>query len=174
MATITTAISSDYLSAYDGYDEQEVGLGLISPNIYATPSYQSRKIENLAIGLISDIRYAGFEHDPQPLILPYAFESRYQTILCLNLHYVPEAYRRAIMKFILDSNKLRIMNNQSMMVDFQALKRAVPVAQYIVRRMKNVGIRVNETFPLSRIPEAISGTNRWQSHYRTIMEGSRR
>jgi|AntDeeMinimDraft_6_1070357.scaffolds.fasta_scaffold00692_2 hypothetical protein len=168
MATISTAINKDYLDAYDGYDQQQVGLGLINPSIYATPQYQKKKIKNLAIGLLSDIRYAGFEYDPSPLILPLFFESPYQTILSLNLNYVPEKYRRAIMKFVLDSNAARIKSNQSMMIDWHGLRRAVPTVQYITRRYKAVGVNVVETHPLNQVPDVIKGQSNWQNHYKTL------
>lgn len=168
MALINTSLK-DYLDAYDGYDSHQVGIGLITPNIYATPSYQKTKIQNLAIGLISEITYSGSEHDRMPLIVPIVHESAYNTILAYNLHYVPEVYRRAIMRFILMSNDARIRNNQPLMIDYHALKRAVPVSQYIVRRYKLVGINVIETHQLVRTPEVIAGSNRWDSHFKVLM-----
>lgn len=168
MATITTAISSDYLKAYDGYDRQKVGIGL-QTGTYASSAYAKKKIQNLAIGLLSECAYSGFDVDPTPLILPIAYESAYNTILALNLHYVPQQYRRAIMKFILDSNAARIKSNQSMMVDWHALKRAIPIVQYITRRYKTIGIRVRETFALNDIPKAITQTSPYSNHYRNLM-----
>ncbi len=168
MATITTAISSDYLQAYDGYNQQKVGIGLQTGN-YASPEYAKKKIQNLAIGLLSECVYSGFEVDPTPLMLPIAYEGAYNTILALNLHYVPESYRRAIMKFILDSNAARIRANQSMIVDWHALKRAIPIVQYITRRYKTIGIRVKETFALNDVPKAINQSSPYSNHYRTLM-----
>lgn len=168
MATISTAISKDYLDAYDGYDHQQVGLGLQTGN-YASPAYAKKKIKNLAIGLLSEISYAGFEHDNSPKIIPIAYESPYQTILGYNTNYVPLQIRQAIVKFILDSNAARIRSNQSMIVDYHALKRAVPISQYIIRRYKTVGINVIETFPLAELPNAIKGQSRWENHYRVLM-----
>lgn len=168
MATISTAINQDYLKAYDGYDQQAVGIGL-QTGTYASSQYAKKKIQNLAIGLLSEIIYSGFEHDQKPMILPLMYEGPYNTILAYNLNYVPEQHRRAIMKFVLDSNAARIRANQSMIVDYHALKRAVPSSQYIVRRYKTIGIRVLETHSLNEIPSSIKGTSRWQTHYRTLM-----
>lgn len=169
MATISTAISREYLQAYDGYDQQAVGMGLINPNVYATPSYQKKKIKNLAIGLLSEISYGGAVHDPSPLVLPIFYESPYGTILGLNLRYVPENYRRAIMKFVLDSNAARIRSNQALIIDWHAMKRAIPVVQYITRRYKAIGISVKETYPLNEIPNVITQQSPWSSHYREMM-----
>ena len=44
MPLITQSVASEYLAAYDGYNQQAVGLGLIDPNIYASPEYQKKKI----------------------------------------------------------------------------------------------------------------------------------
>ncbi|MBG24017.1 MAG: hypothetical protein CMF22_11245 [Idiomarinaceae bacterium] len=169
MATITTTVSQEYLAAYDGYDSQEVGLGLINPNIYKSgEAYRRKKIKRLAIGLISSVTYAGSEHDSNPKIIPLMYEQAYGTILAYNLNYVPQRTRQAIMKYILDSNAARIRSNQSMIVDYHALKRAVPDSQYIVRRYKAVGINLIETYGLSDVPNVIKGSGRWDNHYRIL------
>lgn len=167
MAIISNNIK-DYAAAYDGYDRQAVGIGL-QTGTYATPAYQDRKIQNLAIGLISSVVYSGMEHDPNPLIMPMFYESAYNTIMAYNLHYVPEPHRRAIVKYVLDSNAARIQNNQPMLVDYNSLKRAIPISQYIVRRYKTIGLRVIDTYQLVEFPDAIDGVNPWQEHYRTLM-----
>lgn len=174
MALITQTVGDDYANMYNGYDSQAVGLGLIQPNIYATPSYQKKKISNLVIGGISRIVYAGMEHDPQPLVLSLFYEARYATILGLNLHYVPQKVRQAILKFVLDSNAARIRSNQPIMIDWHSLKRAVPYVQYITRRYKQVGIHVRETIPLVEWPEAIKDKSGWETHYRTLMNASKK
>lgn len=165
MATISTIANSDYAAAYNGYDQQKVGAGLIDPTIYATPGYAKKKIQNLAIGLISDIRYGAFDHDPNPLIVPWAYESQYQTILAFNLHYVPQRIRSAIMRYILESNQNRIKSNQSIIVDYKRISRAIPDVQYITRRYKTVLIGVNETYPLVEIPKVIRGNYYLENHY---------
>jgi hypothetical protein len=166
MATITTSIGKEYLDSYEGYDSKQVGIGLSNPNIYKTPGYDKKKIQSLAIGLLSEAVYSGFDHDPTPLVLPIKYESQYNTILALNLHYVPQKYRQAIMKFVLESNASRIRNNQSILVDYNSLKRAIPVAQFIIRRYKQTGLRVVETYQLNEIPNAIKGSSRFDNHYK--------
>lgn len=173
MATITSAISKEYLDAYSGYNEQEVSLGLMT-GLYKSPKYQKKKIKRLAIGLLSEITYAGSEHDTNPLVLPIVYESEYNTILGYNLHYVPEKIRRALMQAVLKTNAARIKSNQPIAIDYHLIKRLVPDSQYIVRRYKTIGINPIETYALNEIPEAIKGQNRWQNWYRGIKEGKRR
>jgi len=166
MATINSGGGPDYLKAYHGADLQDIGLGLINPNIYHSKDYQQKKIRTLGIGLLSSVVYAGFEHDTQPMILPIMQEPRYATILAYNLHYVPLDYRKAIMKMVLESNRARIKSNLPIIVDYVAIKNAIPVSQYIVRRYKQVGIGVIETYPLSEIPKVITEQSRWENHYK--------
>lgn len=169
MATITSTIGKEYLDAYDGYDEQEVSLGLVT-GLYRSPAYQAKKVKRLAIGLLSDITYAGAEHDSNPLALPIYFNSQYQTLLSYNLHYLPEAKRRALILAVLKMNAARIRNNQPIVIDYHAVKRVVPDSQYIVRHYKTIGINPIKTYSLNEIPDAIKGANRWQNHYRVLKE----
>mgnify|MGYP006136807815 CR=1 FL=1 len=165
MPLITRSVGKDYLDMYQNYNQQQVGLGMIDPNIYATPSYQKKKIQNLVLGGISRIVYAGMEHDKEPLILTMVYESPYNTVLAYNLHYVPMAIRKNILKYVLDTNAARIKSNQPIIVDYHALKRAVPQSQYIVRRYKIVGINVRETIQLNEWPEILKEKSKWESHY---------
>jgi hypothetical protein len=171
MPMITQSINKDYLDMYDGYDQQEVGLGVVQPNIYATPAYKKKKIKSLILGGISEIQYAGMEHDRNPLILTMAYEGPYSTVIGYNLHYCPPKLRSAILKFVLDSNVARIKANQPIIVDYHALKRAIPDSQYLVRRYKVVGINVLETYRLSDWPEAVKDRSKWEGHYKMIKEG---
>lgn len=158
MATVTTAINKEYLDAYDGFDQQKVGLGLATgvdqdgkstDTIYATPSYAKKKTQDLAIGLISEIVYSGFDVDYSPQILVMHYETPYNTILAYSLRYATPILRRAILKFVLDANRARIKSNLPILVDYYALKKAIPDSQYLVRRYKVVGIRVKDTFKLN-------------------------
>lgn len=167
MATLSSG-GKEYQIAYDGADLEEIGLGLITPNIYASPDYQKKKIKTLAIGLLSDVVYAGFEHDHMPLILPIVQEPRYGTILAYNLHYVPVEYRQAIMKYVIDSNRARIKSNLPIIIDYHSLKRAIPQSASIVRRYKQVGVGVVETYALEDIPEVIRKPSRWENHYKQL------
>jgi hypothetical protein len=171
---ITQSVSKDYLDMYSGYDQQKVGLGVIEPNIYASPSYQKKKIKNLVIGGISEVRYSGFEHDPNPLILTMGYNPNYNVAVVLNLNYCPAVMKKAILKFVLDTNAARIKSNLPIMVDYQSLKRAVPDVQYIVRYYKIVGVNVLETIPLVEWPEVIKTRSKWNNHYQMIKEGRSR
>jgi len=124
MPIITQNIGKDYLDMYSGYNSQRVGMGLINPNIYSTPEYQKKKIQNIVIGGISDIVYSGMEHDTMPTILTIVHENSYNTILAYNLNYIPQQLRQAILKFVLDSNAARIKSNQPLIVDYHAIKKS--------------------------------------------------
>lgn len=171
MATITTSMSNEYLEMYKGYNHQAVGLGVLDPNLYASPAYQKKKIKNMLIGGISKIRYAGMENDTQPLVMTIGYEPAYATIIGFNLHYVPTRLRLAIMKFVLDSNVARIKANQPIIIDYRSLKRAVPQAQYIVRRYKAIAIHLEETIPLTEWPKVAKERSKWEGHFKLIQEG---
>lgn len=171
MPLITQSVSRDYLDAYDGYDQQAVGLGLLDPNIYASPAYQKKKINNLAIGLISSISYGGAEHDPSPDVLVIGYEVAYNTVIGFSLRYATPKIRTAIMKFVLDSNAARIKGNQPIMIDYHSLKRAVPDCQYIVRRYKVVGISIKETYPLLEWPKLAKKTTPFDGFYMQFKNG---
>jgi hypothetical protein len=174
MPLITQSISKDYLDAYDGYNQQAVGLGMLNPNIYATPSYQKKKVNNLAIGLISSIVYGGAEHDPTPDVLIIGYETAYNTVIGFSLRYATPKLRAAIMKFVLDSNAARIKGNQPIMIDYHSMKRAVPDCQYIVRRYKVVGISVRETYPLSEWPAIAKKTTPFDGFFMRFKDGRAR
>lgn len=166
MAAISQNIKQDWLDMYDGFDSRQVGLGTIEPNIFATQQYQKKKQSKLLIGGLTEIVYAGMEHDRAPLILSMAHETAYNTILAYNLHYVPVQYRKAIVKFVFDSNAARIKNNEPLMIDYHALKRAIPESQYIVRRYKTVGINVLGNIPLTDWKKAIEQPSPWSNHWK--------
>lgn len=165
MPLITQSISKDYLAAYSGYDQQQVGLGLLNPNIYATPAYKKKKIQNMALGLISDIRYAGFEHDPNPKVLTIAYIPQYNMVIGYNLRYGTPKLRQAMMKFVLETNAARIKSNQPIMIDYHAMRRAIPDSQYLVRNYKVVGIAVNNTFNLNEWVNIAKEKSKFDGYY---------
>lgn len=139
---------------YDGYKEnrQQVGLGLINPNIYHSPDYQEKKINSIILGGISDCIYVGFFEDPNPIILTFTFESAYNTILGFNIRYIPPPIRKALLKYVLDTNVARIQSNQPILIDYQSTARAIPEVKGIVRRYKIVGLRVNDATGMGTVP----------------------
>lgn len=165
MPLISSAVAQDYIDMYDGYDRQAVGLGMTNPNIYKSKSYAKKKVKKMLIGGISRITYAGWEHDREPLVMVLKYEPSYNTLLGFNLRYCPPQIRKGIMKFVLDSNAARIKDNLPILIDFDAMKRAVPDSQYIVRRYKVVGINVVETIHLNEWPDVMKEKSKWQGHY---------
>lgn len=168
MTIVSQTIGGDTAAAYDGYDQQEVGLGVVNPNIYATPAYQKKKIQNLMIGGLSSITYAGWDTDQQPNVLVMRFEPGYQTVIGINLRYFPMRIRQAILKYVLDSNVARIKSNQPILIDYNGLKRAVPQIIGGVRRYKIIGVRVMETHPLVEWPNVLKQPSPHESVYRQV------
>jgi len=169
MASISHNIKDDWEDMYDGYDSHTVGLGTISPNIYASDRYRKRKQDKLLIGGLSEIVYAGMEHDRMPMVWTMGYEPAYNTVIGWNAHYVPIKIRMAMAKFILETNVSRIKSNQPLMLDYHAMKRRIPESQYIVRRYKTVGIHVVGNIPLADWKEALQKTSTWSNHYRMYM-----
>ncbi len=104
-------------------------------------------------------------------MLAMAYNPSYNVILGYNLHYCPPVMRKAILKYVLESNAARIKSNLPMLVDYHAIKRAIPDSQYIVRMYKIVGINVLETLQLNEWPSAIQDKTKWQGHYKMLKEG---
>lgn len=172
MPRLIQSIDKDVIKSYDGYDAQKVGMGLINPNAYATDAYRKTKIKTIFLGGITSMVYSGFDHDPTPTILSLFYEPAYNTIMALNLRYSDERIRRAIMKHVLEANKVRIKANQPMMVSWSALQRAVPPVAYITRRYKIVGIGVKETFPLVEWPEVAKEKSPYDGMWRRFKSGN--
>lgn len=170
MPIITNTVNKELLATYDGYDPAKVGIGLMQPDIYKTPNYSKKKIQTLMLGSLSKIIYSGFEHDREPLILPFYVENAYNTVMAFNLRYLPVPLRKAVAKFVLESNVARIKSNLPMIIDYHAVRRAVPEAAYVVRRYKQVGIRVEDTIPLVEWANAIREPSKWQNHYKLFQK----
>jgi hypothetical protein len=174
MAILTTSMSKEVLDSYDGFDITNIGPGLINPDIYKTPAYSKKKIKKLLIGTLASVVYGGAEHDRTPLIIPIHEEFAYQTVLAINMNYLPVQLRMNIARFILETNKARIASNLPIMIDYQSLKRAVPEVQYVIRRYKQVLLGYGGdggSIPLSDWGTALKQRSRWENHYRVIMEG---
>jgi hypothetical protein len=163
---LITATNRDWADMYDGFDMQKVGIGLSNPNIYATSDYARKKQQYLVLGGLADVVYSGFEHDIEPLILSMHYETQYNTVLALNLHYIPEKYRQAILKYVLAANYSNLKTNRPLIVDYYMLKHQIPAIEGIVRRYKVTGIRVVGNVPIIDWAKAIKGVSRWQDMYR--------
>lgn len=150
---------------YENYDTVEVGIGLSMPNIYASKSYAEKKTGKILIGSLNKFTYAGYEFDRTPLVLVIEYLPRYNAVLGYNIHYFPEHYRRTLLKFVIEQNKNRIKRGLPMIVDYYAIKRAIPKSTHIVRMYKTIGIRVTSNIPLMSWPQAIQDKSRWENHY---------
>lgn len=166
MPLISQTVGQDYADMYSGYNQQKVGAGLITPDIYSTPEYSKKKIKNLVMGGISEVVYSGFETDRSPKLLSFAYETKFNTVLAFNLNYVPPNIRKNILKFVLDSNAARIKSNQPIIINYDSLKRAVPQVQGIVRRYKVVLLRPTKTYQLNEWPEVAKQRSKWQDIYK--------
>lgn len=182
MATVNGGISSEYLQAYDGYDQQAVGLGLatgVDPDgratdtVYATPAYAKSKTQNLPIGLISKIVYSAYENDHNPEVLVMGYEPRYNTVIGYSLRYATPTIRRALLKFVLESNAARIQSNQPILLDYYAIKAAIPDSQYLVRRYKVIGVRVQETYNLNEWTRVATKQTPFDGYYRRFKQGAK-
>jgi len=169
MPAISQNIKQDWVDAYSGFDTRKVGLGTIEPNIYATQGYQKKKSNKILIGGMNEIVYAGSEHDRMPLIIPMAYEPAYNTLLALNLHYIPQKIRLGLIKVIWETNVSQIKNNQPLQVEYYALKKKIPEVQGITRRYKTVGVSVFAEVPLKEWPEAAKQPSPWEGMYKKLM-----
>lgn len=174
MATVS-GTPKDFKSVYTGFDQQEVGLGTAQPKnpqtsddagAYATKSYRKKKIDKVLIGGLQSIRYAGFEHDPEPLVLAVAYESQYNTIIGYNLHYIPVRDRKKVLKLYIQSNMARIKAQQPMIVDYKKLQKAVPSLENCIRRYKVIGVKVVDSYPLLEWDQAIEKKGRWSNWHK--------
>jgi hypothetical protein len=164
----------DLYKGYDAFSSVDVGAGLITPDIYASPSYTKKKTKSIMLGTLAEIAYGGADHDPTPLALPIKLVSQYNMIQALNLHYVPYRVRVNILKLVLKMNAARIKSNLSIMIDLQTILKMIPEAQYIIRNYKQVLIALPSdmgSVPLVGWEEAIKQPSRYENHWRLIKEG---
>lgn len=168
MATVVN-LNSEWAKVYDGFDNQLVGLGAIEPTIYHSKAYQKKKQrgQNVLIGGINRLMYAGYEHDRQPLVLALGYEPQYNTLIGYNLHYCPYTVRKAIVDMVLRTNIARIKGKKPILIDYQAIKAAIPDSQRIVRRYKVIGVRVEETVPLVEWRQVIREKSGWENWYKS-------
>lgn len=169
MATILNTINRETAELYNVDDVQSfinVGLGTADPNIYHSRQYQRTQINHLLPGIITRITYAGAFVDRMPLIIPIWHYPQYNAVLAYNLRYCPPQVRKAIMKYIYESNRSRIKNNQPMIVDYHRIKDAVRESEGIVRMYKQIGVGVIESFPISETPNVIQENSPHQNVYR--------
>ena len=165
MAT-TTKHKKDWEEIYDGFKHHEVGAGTIDPSIYSDPLYAKKKTQKIIIGGLNLINYGAWDHDQNPLILTIGYVAKYNVIFAYNLHYIPLKFRKAMIEFVIKTNIKRIRKGQPIIIDYDMMKRAIPVSTKIIRMYKVVAIRVVETYPLRSWGEAIKNKSKWEKHYK--------
>lgn len=162
----------DYLKLYQGFEQRDVGLGSIDPNIYATKGYRKKKTDKILMGGLQEIRYTGAEHDLHPLILVIGYEPAYNTILAYNLHYIPDHYRQAIINYVIMSNRARINSQLPLIIDYNKIKGHIPDSAKIVRRYKLQGIKILDQFPIVDWKAEASKKSKWQNWYKKVQQKS--
>lgn len=149
---------------YQGFPQQDVGIG--TQDIFHSKSYAKKKIDKVLIGGLQSIRYAGFEHDPEPLLLALKYEAQYNTVIGLNLHYIPVNSRKKLIKTYLNANMARVKSQQPLLVNWDDLVSSVPEIEGAIRRYKVVGIRVVDSYPILDWDEAIKGRGQWANWHK--------
>lgn len=166
-------VGDELLAAYDGYDSSRVGPGL-QTDLYRSPAYAKKKIKIILLGTITEFSYGGHDHDSFPLAIPFRVEGAYNTLLSINLNYLPYKARKAVVDYILKSNAARIKSNLPIIVDYDSLKRVVPPVQYVIRRYKQVLVSLGAdggSLPLTEWYDAIKKDSKWNNHWQAIKEG---
>lgn len=143
----------------------KVGLGIQKTN-YASYDYAKKKQDKLILGFLSKTIYIGFEHDQNPLIFAFREEPAYQTVLGVNLNYLPLDARKNISRYIVDSNSARLKNNNAPIIKYEDLIRVDKRAKGAIRRYKLMGLRVLDTIPLSEWENAIAVRSGYENHYK--------
>lgn len=165
---VVSSRKSDFKDMYTGFTTQDVGLGTIDPNAYASQAYRKKKIDKILIGTLNRIIYAGFEHDKEPLVLVMAYEPRYNTIIGYNMHYLPEKFRKAILDLVLKSNLARIKKNNPLIVNYTMIKKAVPASLGAIRRYKVVGVKVVDQYKIVEWNDVIQEKSKWSGMYKNV------
>lgn len=169
MATVKTPNGKEAAELYQGFDSLSVGAGT-DPSMYSSDSYASKKVQELYIGSLSRIVYGAFDVDPRPLALTLHHISAYNTVLCINLRYVGQRLRQAILRYVLESNRNRIRDNLPIMIDWHALKRNFPQVAGATRMYKLTLIRVQETYPLLEWESAAkTAGDEFSNHYKKFI-----
>lgn len=169
MATVKTPNGKESAELYQGFDSLSVGAGT-DPSMYSSDSYAKSKVQELYIGSLSQIVYGAFDVDPTPLALTLQHISIYNCVMCINLRYLNNRLRLAVIKYVLESNKNRIRDNLPIMIDWHALKRNFPQVAGATRMYKLTMIRVQETYPLLEWADAAKKAgDRFSNHYKKFV-----
>ena len=177
MATISNNTSGTY-AGYNNDDLAKIGAGVLNPNIYATPEYAESKTQVISpSGALATCVYGSFDLDPNPVILTIKQEFQYNTILAVNIRYMDIPTRKALFKFVIDSNRARIQSQQTLLVTYDSLARKFSnVVPYVTRRYKQQILRVNDStdkgiVPLVEWPNMVDLKSPFEGKYKEFARG---
>ena len=177
MATVSNNTAATY-AGYSNNDFAEIGAGILNPNIYSTPEYAASKTQVISpSGALATCVYGSFDIDPNPVILTIKQEFQYNTILALNIRYMDTSTRKALFKYVIDSNRARIQSQQTLLVTYDALARKFSnVVPYVTRRYKQQILRVNDStdkgiVPLVEWPNMVNINSPFEGKYREFARG---
>lgn len=179
MATISNNVDSLYLGFEKG-DLQKIGAGITNPNVYASKEYAKKKVDVIppSGGLVQCV-YGPHDLDPTPIILTCNTIPAHNLILAINIRYMDVATRKALFKYILQSNSARIQSKQSIVVDWQALRRAFPkVIPYVTRTYKTMMLATLKSVdtpivPLVEWPSMVDIKSPFEGKYKDFARGNR-
>ena len=178
MATISNNTSATY-AGYNG-DLAKLSTYFNTPNIYATPEYAKSKDQSISpSGALVTAVYSFFNTDPNPILLTLKQEPSYNTILALNIRYMDVPTRKALFKFVIQSNAARIQSGQTLLVTYDSLARKFSgVVPYVTRRYKQQILRVNDStdkgvVPLVEWPNMVNLNSPFEGKYKEFARGQR-
>lgn len=92
-------------------------------------------------------KYDFFKHDLTPLVLPFAFETRYNTYMAVNLHYLHPEIRVSVLESI-DFLKLIHPETKEVVIDYKLLQQLFEDVSICLRRYKANGVSLLRHVPL--------------------------
>ena len=88
-------------------------------------------------------KYNFYKHDMTPLVLPFAFEQKYNTYQAINLHYLHPDVRIAVLE-TLDFIKLIHPDSKEVAVDYELLQHLFKDVSVCLRRYKAEGVSLDD------------------------------
>lgn len=177
MATIANNTENLY-QGFEKGDLEKIGAGILNPNIYASPDYARKKVDVIppSGGLVQCV-YGPHDLDPTPIILTCNTIPAHNLILGINIRYMDVQTRKALFQYILKSNAARIQGKQSIVVDWNALRRAFPrVIPYVTRTYKTMMLATlksvdNPIVPLVEWPTMVDIKSPFDGKYKDFSRG---
>lgn len=161
------SVWDDFYTKIDGVSSVKAGLASLPLKVYASDDYQSKKKKSVVIGGLHRCVYAPFFVDFMPTILVMKAEPQYNTVLALNLRYIPPKLKTALLDYVLKSNAMRIRAKRPIIVDYGQLKRPFPWVSKIIRRYKLIALGIIENIPLIGWPSVAKESSKFSTIYKT-------